>query len=73
MTYLEERLVLLWLGESRYSSTHAEHARWEIKSSKSLLGATLQPLQRTEYALSDQRQLLNSMKPFMMAFLTFGN
>lgn len=51
LAYLEERQMLLWLGESRDSSVHAEHTRSIIKGSKSLLSETVQLLQRTENAI----------------------
>jgi D-glycero-alpha-D-manno-heptose-7-phosphate kinase len=51
LAYLEDRQMLLWLGESRDSSTHAEHTRSVINNSKSLLGETVRLLQATENSM----------------------
>jgi D-glycero-alpha-D-manno-heptose-7-phosphate kinase len=60
LAYLEERQMLIWLGESRDSSTHAEHTRSVIESSKSLLAKTVQLLQITESALLESKSPVES-------------
>jgi galactokinase/mevalonate kinase-like predicted kinase len=52
--------MLIWLGESRDSSTHAEHTRSVIESSKSLLAKTVQLLQITESALLESKSPVES-------------
>jgi D-glycero-alpha-D-manno-heptose-7-phosphate kinase len=69
LAYLEERQMLVWLGESRDSSTHAEHTRSVIKSSKSLLGETVQLLQITENALLESKSPLESYEALRVGVL----
>lgn len=52
IAYLEDRQLLIWLGESRDSSRHAQHTRSVINTSSTLLRDTANLLEITERALS---------------------
>ena len=52
IAYLEDRQLLIWLGESRDSSRHAQHTRSVINTSSTLLRDTANLLEITERAIS---------------------
>jgi D-glycero-alpha-D-manno-heptose-7-phosphate kinase len=52
LAFLEERQLLIWLGESRNSAVHAEHTRLAINKSHSVLKETSNLFDITEKAIS---------------------